>query len=511
LAQHETVIILDFGGQYAQLIARRLREMRVFSLLLPWNTAAEKIAEIHPRALILSGGPQSVTAPGAPTMDRKLLEAGIPTLGVCYGMQLMAHLLGGHVVPAVNREYGQVALRVQNPGLLMQDCPQETTVLMSHGDLVQEPPVGFTSLGSTADTPVAAMANEGKGLYAVQFHPEVVHTDCGREILRRFLFNVAGLHGDWEPGTLVDELTARVRAEVGGGYVIGAISGGVDSAVAAALVNRAIGNRLETIFVDHGLLRLNEADRVISSLEGLGVRVRRIDARERFMEALRGVTDPETKRRTIGNLFVRIFEQEARAANPPAQFLMQGTLYPDVIESGSPTAATIKSHHNVGGLPADMQLKLVEPLRLLFKDEVRALGRELGLPEAIVRRQPFPGPGLAVRIIGDVTTDRVATLQAADAIVNEEIINAGLDKDLWQWFAILPGVRSVGVMGDGRTYQELVAIRAVRSEDGMTATWAKLSLDVLEIISRRITAEVQGINRVVYDITSKPPSTIEWE
>jgi len=510
----ETVVVLDFGSQTAQLIARRVRECHVYSELLPADAPWEEVVRLNPAGFILSGGPASVYEAGAPRLPAYVLESGKPVLGICYGMQLLAHHLGGEVAPATRREYGQAELWVDEPDILFRDLPQRMTVWMSHGDRIERMPPGFEVLAHTENSPIAAMGDPQRQLYGIQFHPEVVHTPRGRDILQNFLRRACGLKGTWTPGAFIEEAVAAIRQQVGKGRVVLGLSGGVDSSVTAALVHRAVGDQLTCIFVDHGLLRAGEAEQVIETFRrNMGMRLVVVDAADEFLAALKGVTDPEEKRRIIGEKFVRIFEREARKLGR-IDFLAQGTIYPDVIESAArdrPHATRIKTHHNVGGLPERMEFELVEPLRYLFKDEVRAIGLELGLPEEIVWRQPFPGPGLAVRIIGEVTRERLEILRAADAIVRQEIEAADPEHRVWQYFAVLPLVRSVGVMGDHRTYGHLVAVRAVTSQDGMTADWARLPPEVLARISTRIVNEVPGVNRVVYDITSKPPATIEWE
>ena len=511
----DSVIVLDFGGQTAQLIARRVRELNVYSELLPFDTPWSEIERRAPRAVILSGGPMSVYEEGAPHPDPRIWqESGIPVLGICYGVQLMAHHLGGDVQPAAVREYGPAMVSITTEDGLFRGLDREQPVWMSHGDSILSPPVGFRALAETASTPYAGLADPDRGMYGIQFHPEVVHTPAGRDILRNFVLGIAGARPSWTPASFVDSAVADIRARVGDGKVICALSGGVDSAVAATLVHRAVGDQLTCIYVDNGLMRKRESELLRRTFEqNLGMQLVMVDARERFLARLAGVEEPEQKRRIIGDEFIRVFEGEA-ARLGQIDFLTQGTLYPDVIESTAPetkAAQKIKTHHNVGGLPADLRFKLIEPLRYLFKDEVRAVGLELGLPEAMVHRQPFPGPGLAIRIIGEVTAERLDTLREADWIVIDEVKAAGLYRSLWQSFAILTPVRSVGVMGDGRTYANVVAVRAVTSEDGMTADWAKLPYEVLAKISSRIVNEVPTVNRVVYDITSKPPATIEWE
>nr|WP_201786444.1 glutamine-hydrolyzing GMP synthase [Moorella mulderi] len=507
----EIVLVLDFGGQYNQLIARRIREAGVYSEMIPFNTPLEEILARRPKGIVFSGGPASVYSPGAPRIDRALYESGIPILGICYGMQLMAHDLGGRVEAAAGREYGKTELEVTTDDILFAGLPQNMQCWMSHGDYISAPPPGFQVTARSAYTPVAAMSDPGRRLYGVQFHPEVKHTPLGQEMLRRFLFQVCGCRGEWSVSSFIEEQVAAIRERVGDGRVLCALSGGVDSSVAAALVHRAVGDRLTCVFVNHGLLRQGEAEQVQKTFgQALQVNLVYVDASERFLAKLAGVTDPEEKRKIIGHEFIRVFEEEARKLGK-VDFLVQGTLYPDVIESGTETAAVIKSHHNVGGLPEDMELELIEPLRLLFKDEVRRVGEELGLPEEIVWRQPFPGPGLAIRILGEVTPEKLAILRQADAIVTEEIRRAGLYREIWQSFAVLPSMKSVGVMGDERTYAYPIVVRAVTSDDAMTADWARLPYELLERISSRIVNEVRHVNRVVYDITSKPPATIEWE
>ncbi|GEK79878.1 glutamine-hydrolyzing GMP synthase [Agrococcus baldri] len=515
------VLVVDFGAQYAQLIARRVREADVYSEIVPSTISAEEVRAKQPAAIVLSGGPSSVYAEGAPRLDEGILELGIPTFGICYGFQVMAAQLGGTVARTGRREYGSTAMAVDAPGALLEGQPGAQTVWMSHGDSVSEAPEGFTVLATTADTPVAAFEDRERKMAGVQWHPEVKHSEHGQRVLESFLHDIAGLPGDWDSGSIIEEQVARIREQVGSDRVLCALSGGVDSAVAAALVHEAVGDQLVCVFVDHGLLRQDEARQVEEDyVASTGVRLVTVDARERFMSALAGVTDPETKRKIIGREFIRVFEQaerdlaaEAAEEGEPIRWLVQGTLYPDVVESGGGTGtANIKSHHNVGGLPDDLQFKLIEPLRALFKDEVRAIGRELGLPEAIVGRQPFPGPGLGIRIIGEVTEERLDTLRRADAIAREELSAAGLDGEIWQCpVVLLADVRSVGVQGDGRTYGHPIVLRPVSSEDAMTADWTRLPYDVLARISNRITNEVAEVNRVVLDVTSKPPGTIEWE
>src|SRR6266536_1931513 len=510
--EERPVLVLDLGGQYAQLIARRVRECRVYSELVGHGVTADQIRVRNPHAIVLSGGPASVYAEGAPRVDPGIFDLGIPTLGICYGMQLMALELGGSVERTGVSEFGKTALQA-TPGALFAGLPADQIVWMSHRDSVVAPPRGATVVAGSPSTPIAAFEQPERRLYGVQFHPEVVHTPHGTEVLKNFLYNVAGAPPAWTPAAVIEEQVERIRDQVGRERVLCALSGGVDSAVAALLVHQAVGDQLTCVFVDHGLLRENEAEQVVETFgEHFHVPLVHVRAEERFLELLAGVDDPEQKRKIIGREFIRVFEDEARTLGD-VRWLVQGTLYSDVIESGGTegVAATIKSHHNVGGLPADMKMKLVEPLRLLFKDEVRRVGGELGMPERMVWRQPFPGPGLAIRIIGDVTVERLAILREADSILQEEIRRAGLYRDLWQSFAVLPAIRSVGVQGDERTYGYPIVIRAVTSDDAMTADWARLPYDLLETISSRIVNEIPGVNRVVLDVTSKPPATIEWE
>lgn len=512
MKHQETVIIVDFGGQYAQLIARRVRECGVYCEILPYTKSADEILSHQPKGIILSGGPSSVNAADAPKMDKAVFEAGVPVLGICYGMQLMCQTLGGNVARPEKHEYGHTVFYRDGSSPLFEGVSEKTAVWMSHGDSVADMPAGFGLAGHTDLTPTAAVADEARRLYGVQFHPEVVHTEEGTEMLKNFLFTICRCKGGWSMGSYIDIAVAQIREQVGNHKVICALSGGVDSSVAAVLVHRAIGDQLTCVFVDHGFLRLGEAEQVVETFKNkFHMNLVHVDASEKFLSLLKGVTEPEKKRKTIGAEFIHTFQEEADKLKD-VKFLVQGTLYPDVVESGTATAATIKSHHNVGGLPKDMKFQLIEPLRELFKDEVRELGRQLDMPEEVVNRQPFPGPGLAIRIIGDITKERLDILRKADFIVRDVIQKRGLYNQIWQSFAILPAaIRSVGVMGDERTYDYTVGIRAVTSSDGMTADYVRLPWDVLDEMSRRIVNEVEGVNRVVYDVTSKPPSTIEWE
>ncbi len=512
-AATDEVVVLDYGGQYSQLIARRVRESGVFSELLPHHAGAEEVARRRPKGVILSGGPASVYADGAPPLEVELLELGVPVLGICYGMQLIARELGGRVQSAEVGEFGRSQLSVGETGRLLAGTPRQQSCWMSHRDTVFAAPLGFTALASSTASPVAAFESVQRGIYGIQFHPEVVHTPYGQQVLTNFLSDICGCAGTWSAAGVIEDQIQRIRAQVGGGHAICGLSGGVDSSVAALLVHRAIGDRLTCVFVDHGLMRKNEGAQVISAFrDHFRVPLVAVDACDRFLGRLRGVSDPEGKRKLIGAEFIRVFEEEA-AKLDDVRFLVQGTLYSDVIESGGGTGtATIKSHHNVGGLPQDLELELVEPLRALFKDEVRAVGSELGLPERLVWRQPFPGPGLAIRIVGgEATRERLDTLREADAILQEEIRQAGLYRELWQSFCVLPDIRTVGVQGDERTYGNVIAIRAVTSDDAMTADWARLPYDLLERIASRMINEIRLVGRVVLDITSKPPGTIEWE
>ncbi len=514
MKNHDWIAILDFGSQYSQLIARRVREQKVYSELLKFNTTASEIKKRKPAGIILSGGPSSVFEKGAPLCDPEIFNLGVPVLGICYGLQMTAKLLGGHVKPGHSREYGHADITITKPKCIFKGLPQKIKVWMSHGDQVESLPDGFEVLAKTRTCPVAAMGNNKRKIYGLQFHPEVVHTPKGVSILRHFIFDTCGCKGNWEMAQFIRESIKTIRKQVGSGHVVCGLSGGVDSSVVAILLHKAIGKQLHCIFVDNGLLRYEEAKQVEETFGNtFGLDLHVIRAQDQFLNALKGVSDPEKKRKIIGKVFIDVFASEARKLNN-AKFLAQGTLYPDVIESFSPIggpSATIKSHHNVGGLPPDLKFQLIEPVRELFKDEVRLLGRELGVPGFIVNRQPFPGPGLAVRILGDITAERVKLLQQADLRVQEEVQEMPNYRDIWQSFAVLLPIQTVGVMGDSRTYENVIALRIVESTDGMTADWFRMPYDVLAKISSRIINEVRGINRVVYDISSKPPATIEWE
>ncbi len=508
---NEIIVVLDFGGQYNQLIARRIRDLGVYSELLPYNTSLEEIRRLQPKGIIFSGGPSSVYGENSPVVDTEIYELDIPILGICYGMQLMSHQLKGKVERAKQREYGKAMVDFEDSCSLAIGLDKKQQVWMSHSDLVLQPPLGFVIDASTGHAPVAAMSHPAKKLYAVQFHPEVRHTIYGNDMIKNFLFTICECEGKWSMETFIEDTIREIQNEVGDRKVLCALSGGVDSSVVAILIHKAIGDQLTCMFIDHNLLRKDEAESVMETFVGkFDMNVIKIDAQERFMSKLAGVSDPEQKRKIIGNEFIRVFEEESVKLGE-FDFLAQGTLYTDIIESGTATAQTIKSHHNVGGLPEDMRFKLIEPLKALFKDEVRKVGAECELPDAIVMRQPFPGPGLAIRVLGEVTEEKLEIVRESDAILREEIAKSGLDREIWQYFTALPDMKSVGVMGDARTYSYTIGIRAVTSIDGMTADWARIPFEVLEAISNRIVNEVDNVNRVVYDITSKPPATIEWE
>lgn len=511
LKSQEKIVVLDFGSQYNQLITRRIREFGVYSELHPHTITAEEIKQMNATGVIFSGGPNSVYDENSFRADEAIFELGLPVLGICYGMQLMTQHFNGKVEPAKNREYGKAEIKIENETRIFGQLPQEQIVWMSHGDLVVEAPAGFTVDATSPSCPISAMSDESRNLYAVQFHPEVRHSQYGNELLKNFVFNVCQCKGNWSMENFIEIEMEKIRQTVGDKKVLCALSGGVDSSVVAVLIHKAIGDQLTCIFVDHGLLRKGEADSVMKTFaDGFNMNVIKVDAKDRFLSKLQGVSDPEKKRKIIGNEFIYVFDDEATKLKG-IEFLAQGTLYTDIIESGTATAQTIKSHHNVGGLPEDMQFTLIEPLNTLFKDEVRALGTELGIPDEIVWRQPFPGPGLGIRVLGEISEDKLEIVRESDWILREEIKKAGLDRDIWQYFTVLPDIRSVGVMGDARTYDYTIGIRAVTSIDGMTSDWARIPWDVLEVISTRIVNEVSHVNRVVYDITSKPPATIEWE
>lgn len=508
---NEKIVVLDFGGQYNQLIARRIRDLGVFSELVPHTITAEELKEISPKGIIFSGGPNSVYGEGAPRCDENIFDLGIPVLGICYGMQLMSHHFGGKVEAANHREYGKAMISVDNPTRLYEGLPQQQSVWMSHGDLVVAPPEGFVVDATNPSCPIAAMSDVSRKLYGVQFHPEVRHSEFGIHLLENFVYKVCECEGNWSMENFIEIEMEKLKELVGDRKVLCALSGGVDSSVVAVLIHKAIGDQLTCMFIDHGLLRKGEAESVMETFsQGFNMNVIKIDAQDRFLGKLKGVSDPEQKRKIIGNEFIYVFEEEATKLEG-MDFLAQGTLYTDIVESGTATAQTIKSHHNVGGLPEDMKFKLIEPLNTLFKDEVRKVGTELGIPEEIVWRQPFPGPGLGIRVLGEITEEKLEIVRESDAILRDEIKKAGLDREIWQYFTALPDMRSVGVMGDARTYDYTVGIRAVTSIDGMTSDWARIPYDILEKISTRIVNEVKNVNRVVYDVTSKPPATIEWE
>ncbi len=509
--QRELVLVVDFGGQYNQTIARRVRENNVYCEIIPYTYTIDKIKEKSPKGIIFTGGPNSVYGEGAPRIDKEIFNLGVPVLGICYGEQLISYTLGGKVESPDVREYGKANVKLNNKSALFDGIDEEQSCWMSHTDYVSQAPEGFKVIGTTSQCPVAAMENTEKKIYGVQFHPEVEHTPFGKKMFSNFLFKVCNLKGDWSMSSFAEEQVKAIKEKVGEKKVICALSGGVDSSVAAVLVHKAIGKQLTCIFVDHGLLRKDEGDQVETIFKKqFDMNLIRVNAKDRFLGKLAGVSDPERKRKIIGEEFIRVFEEEANKLGE-ISFLVQGTIYPDVVESGTNTSATIKSHHNVGGLPEDMQFKLIEPLRELFKDEVRAVGEELGIPHKLVWRQPFPGPGLAIRVLGEITEEKLEITREADAIFREEIANAGLDEKIWQYFACLPNIQSVGVMGDERTYCHTIALRAVTSSDAMTSEWARIPYEVLDLVSRRIVNEVHGVNRIVYDVTSKPPATIEWE
>lgn len=511
LHNQEMIVVLDFGSQYNQLITRRIREFGVYSELHPHTVTLEEIQEMNPTGIIFSGGPNSVYGEDSFRCDERIFDLDIPILGICYGMQLMTMHFGGKVERAKHREYGKAAINIEKQSKIFSNLPEEQVVWMSHGDLVVEAPAGFDVNATNPSCLIASMSNEEKGLYAVQFHPEVRHSEHGNEMLKNFVFEVCGCTGDWSMENFIEMEMDKIRQTVGDKKVLCALSGGVDSSVVAVLIHKAIGDQLTCIFVDHGLLRKGEADSVMKTFaDGFNMNVIKVDAQDRFLNKLKGVSDPEQKRKIIGNEFIYVFDDEATKLKG-IEYLAQGTLYTDIIESGTATAQTIKSHHNVGGLPEDMQFTLIEPLNTLFKDEVRALGSELGIPDEIVWRQPFPGPGLGIRVLGEISEQKLEIVRESDYILRDEIKKAGLDRDIWQYFTVLPDIRSVGVMGDARTYDYTIGIRAVTSIDGMTSDWARIPWDVLEKISTRIVNEVDHINRVVYDVTSKPPATIEWE